>query len=130
MDEHDPEATDVDAYQRARGGFRTTLYATCGTPLSHAESIELFDRLGTRFAPELKTPEVEMPYQGDYTSGDPEIRSFLERFGRAGVPLNVIFPAGGLHEPIVLPPQLSKELLLEKLDEAGPSVGVRLADGR
>jgi len=67
MDEHDPEASDVDAYQRARGGFRTTLYATCGTPLSHAESIELFDRLGTKFAPELKTPDIEMPYQGNYT---------------------------------------------------------------
>jgi len=40
--------------------------------------------------------------QGDWTNRDPEITRFLERFGRAGVPLYVVFPAGG-GEPRVLP---------------------------
>ena len=40
--------------------------------------------------------------QGDWTNRDPEITRFLERFGRAGVPLYVVFPADG-GEPRVLP---------------------------
>jgi len=40
--------------------------------------------------------------QGDWTNRDPEITRFLERFGRAGVPLYVVFPAGG-GDPRVLP---------------------------
>ncbi len=45
----------------------------------------------------------------------------LQKYDRAGVPLNLIYPAGRPEEPIVLRPQLSKQYLLAKLDEAGPS---------
>jgi glycerophosphoryl diester phosphodiesterase len=46
---------------------RTDLYSTCSTVLSHAESIALFRYLGVEMTPELKSPSVKMPYEGDYT---------------------------------------------------------------
>ncbi len=77
----------------------------------------------------INTPEVRakmnalgiVPFQGDFTSGDPRIFEFLQKHGRAGVPLDLIYPAGKPDRPIILPPNLTKKYLLEKLDQAGPS---------
>ena len=54
MDASDPNATTVEAFLGGTANFRTDLYATGGTLLSHKESIELFRRLGAKFTPELK----------------------------------------------------------------------------
>ncbi len=55
--------------------------------------------------------------QGDWTNRDPEITRFLERFGRAGVPLYVVFPAGG-GAPQVLPQILKPGALRDALETA------------
>ena len=70
MDASEPTATTVEQYLGGTANFRSDLYTTCGTVLSHRESIELFRELGVKFTPELKSPSVEMPYQGDYTQGE------------------------------------------------------------
>ncbi|MBL0715635.1 MAG: glycerophosphodiester phosphodiesterase, partial [Desulfosarcina sp.] len=70
MDASDPNATTVEDYMGGTANYRTDLYATCGTVLSHAESIELFKDLGVKMTPELKAPSVAMPYEGDYTQED------------------------------------------------------------
>ncbi len=70
MDASDPSATTVDAYLGGTPDWRTDLYATCGTVMSHAESIELFTDLGVKMTPELKEPSVAMPFDGDYTQED------------------------------------------------------------
>ncbi len=67
MDAVDASATTVEQYLKGAADWRTDLYATCGTVLSHKESIELFKGLGTKMTPELKSPGVPMPFQGDYT---------------------------------------------------------------
>jgi len=54
MDAFDPNAITVEAFLRGTPGFRTDLYATGGTLLSHRESIALIDHLGSKFTPELK----------------------------------------------------------------------------
>jgi glycerophosphoryl diester phosphodiesterase len=54
MDAFDPDATTVEAFLKGTPSFRTDLYATGGTLLSHKESIALIDRLGAKFTPELK----------------------------------------------------------------------------
>jgi glycerophosphoryl diester phosphodiesterase len=54
MDAFDPNATSVEAFLKGTSSFRTDLYATGGTLLSHRESIALIDRLGAQFTPELK----------------------------------------------------------------------------
>ena len=54
MDARDRRATTVEEFLGGTADFRTDLYATGGTLLSHAESIELFDEMGANFTPELK----------------------------------------------------------------------------
>lgn len=64
-----------------------------------------------------------VPLKADWTTQDPEITKLLQKFGRSGVPLYVIFPAGKSSDAIVLPElvPLPQDLVLQKLDEAGPS---------
>ncbi len=54
MDAADRDALTVEEFLGGTADFRTDLYATGGTLLSHAESIELFRQLGAKFTPELK----------------------------------------------------------------------------
>ena len=70
MDAANLNATTIEEYMDATASWRTDLYSTCGTVLSHAESIELFKDLGVKMTPELKAPSVDMPYEGDYTQED------------------------------------------------------------
>jgi glycerophosphoryl diester phosphodiesterase len=67
MDGSNPKAVTPEEFQKGTPGFRTDLYSTCGTVLSHKESIRLIDSLGRDFTPELKTPIVKMPFQGTFT---------------------------------------------------------------
>jgi glycerophosphoryl diester phosphodiesterase len=69
--------------------WRTDLYAGKGTLLTHAESIELFKKLGVKFTPELKSPEVPMPYEGTYSQAD-YAQQMIDDYKAAGVhPRNV-----------------------------------------
>ena len=68
-----------------------------------------------------------VPFQGDFTSGDPDIFEILRKHGQAGVPLNLIYPAGRPDQPIQLRTVLTKGYMLQKLDEAGPSHTVSIA---
>lgn len=60
MDASDPSATTVEEYLGGTANFRTDLYSSCGTLMTHAESIDLIGGLGAKFTPELKSPSVEM----------------------------------------------------------------------
>ena len=64
MDAADKSATTADAYLGGTAGWRTDLYVDGATLMTHAESIALFDSLGADFTPELKSPSVEMPFDG------------------------------------------------------------------
>lgn len=66
--------------------------------------------------------------RADYTRRQPELTRILQLFGRAGVPMYVIFPAGRPGEPIVLPTLLTPALVKEKLAEAS-TVGSKIAAG-
>ena len=59
MDSSNPLATTVDEYMGGVADFRTELYETGGTLLTHAQSIELFKELGTGFTPELKAANAD-----------------------------------------------------------------------
>lgn len=67
MDAANGSARTVAEYLDGTAGFRTDLYTTCGTLLSHKESISLFKKLGVKFTPELKSPDSEttMPFDTD-----------------------------------------------------------------
>ena len=54
----------------------------------------------------------------DWTNGEAEITKALQKFGRIGVPLYVIYPADRSREPIVLPELLTQQLVLDGLKSA------------
>lgn len=64
MDAFNPRASNVADYMKGTADWRTDLYATRGTLLTHKESIALFQKLGVKMTPELKTPSVPMPFDG------------------------------------------------------------------
>ena len=88
MDAANKAATDVAGYMDGTAGWRTDLYATTGTVMTHAESIALFKDLGTKFTPELKSPAVQMPFDG-FTMDD-YAQKMIDEYKAAGVdPKNV-----------------------------------------
>jgi glycerophosphoryl diester phosphodiesterase len=89
MDAGNSMGKTVEEYMDATASWRTDLYASRGTLMTHAESIELFKNLGVKFTPELKSPSVEMPYQGNYTQED-YAQQMIDEYKAAGVsPENV-----------------------------------------
>ena len=55
--------------------------------------------------------------KGDWTNYDPEITAVLERFGRSGVPLYVLFPgAGTAADPVVLPQILTIGMVVAAIE--------------
>jgi len=62
-----------------------------------------------------------VPMKADYTSYDPVIKEDLARYGRAGVPMYVILPAGRPEESILLDELLTVDSLIAALNRAGPS---------
>jgi thiol:disulfide interchange protein DsbD len=56
--------------------------------------------------------------RADWTNRNPEITELLQKFGRSGVPLYVVFPAGKPTQPIVLPEVVTPGMVLEALDKA------------
>lgn len=59
-----------------------------------------------------------VPVKADWTNRNDEITQLLKKFGRSGVPLYVVFPAGNLSEPIVLPEVITTDLLLDAFSKA------------
>jgi thiol:disulfide interchange protein/DsbC/DsbD-like thiol-disulfide interchange protein len=54
-----------------------------------------------------------VPLKGDWTSGNPEITGFLQRFGRNGVPLYLYYD--GARPPVVLPQLLTAAIVLDTI---------------
>lgn len=61
-----------------------------------------------------------VPLKADWTAQDPEIFELLQSYGRSGVPVYVIY-APGSKDPDVLPEVITQQIVLERLDKAGPS---------
>lgn len=89
MDAANAAATDVAGYMDGTAGWRTDLYATTGTVMSHAESIALFKELGVKFTPELKTPAVDMPFDG-FTQAD-YAQKMIDEYKAAGIPASDVW---------------------------------------
>ena len=90
MDAGNADATTPEDYMDATASWRTDLYATKGTLVTHAESIALFRELGAKMTPELKAPEVEMPYEGDYTQAM-YAQAMIDEYVEAGVPASDVY---------------------------------------
>ena len=91
MDAFNPNATTVEEYMDGTASWRTDLYASTGTLMTHAESIELFQSLGAGFTPELKTPSVDMPFESDYTQED-YAQQLIDEYIAAGIDPSRVWP--------------------------------------
>lgn len=89
MDGANKRAKTVNSYLRGTAKWRTDLYASTGTVMTHAESIALFKTLGVKMSPELKSPSVAMPYQG-YTQQD-YAQQMIDDYKAAGVSPSDVF---------------------------------------
>lgn len=90
MDSADVNATTAGEYLGGTPSFRTELYATGATLMTHAESIDLFRSLGVGMSPELKSPEVPMPF-GGFTR-EAYAQRLIDDYVRAGVPASKVQP--------------------------------------
>lgn len=71
--------------------------------------------------PEVRQKLLEtqaIPLLGDHTLYPPDIAEELQRFGRAGVPLVLVYPRDPARPPEVLPEWLTPEIVLSALDRA------------
>lgn len=68
-------------------------------------------------AEKIRTNDVTI-LKGDFTMEDPAILEELQRYGRSGVPLVLVYPRDGKGAPQVLPASLTKGVVLDALDRA------------
>jgi glycerophosphoryl diester phosphodiesterase len=92
MDASNPNARTAAEYLGGTANWRTDLYSgpSSGTLLTHAESIELFKRLGVKMTPELKSPSVVMPFDG-FTQ-EAYAQKMIDEYRRARVPPRHVWP--------------------------------------
>ncbi len=90
MDAYDPGAQTPEAFQGGVAPWRTTLFSESPTLMTHAQSIALFDALGADFTPELKSPAVEMPWDG--FSQEDYAQKLIDEYKAVGIDPSRVWP--------------------------------------
>ena len=87
MDASNPNATSVEAYMGGTASYRTDLYATGGTLLTHMESIHLIAELGGKYTPELKGPNRDANVQVESVFGSQAAyaQAMIDEYKAAGI---------------------------------------------
>ena len=93
MDAFDPNAKTPQEFQGGTANWRTDLYATGGTLLSHRESIQLIKSLGAKFTPELKGPNRNARLQVEDCFGSQEgyAQALIDEYKEANIPPKNVF---------------------------------------
>ncbi|KID85552.1 glycerophosphoryl diester phosphodiesterase family protein [Metarhizium guizhouense ARSEF 977] len=89
MDGFNASATNPKDFLDGTLKWRTDLYATCGTVMDHKEHIAMVKTLGLRHTPELKAPEVQMPFGNNYTH-ERFAQQMIDNYKNAGVPASMV----------------------------------------
>lgn len=113
----DWQAWSQEAVEKARGeGHPVLVDFTADTCLNcKVNLIGSIDREKTR----EKLRQINaVTLVADFTDENPAIARELKNFGRAGVPLVLVYPANKNLSPIVLPPILTPGIVLDALDKA------------
>ncbi|WP_352296174.1 glycerophosphodiester phosphodiesterase family protein [Pseudoalteromonas sp. 20-MNA-CIBAN-0454] len=90
MDGANMQATTAKQYMQGTPNWRTDLYATNGTLMTHKQSIALFKALGVKMTPELKSPEVSMPFKG--MTQEQYAQKMLDEYMQMGIPASRVYP--------------------------------------
>ena len=93
MDASNPDATTAQEFQGGTANWRTDLYATGGTLLTHKESIALIQSLGAKFTPELKGPNRNARLQVEDVFGSlgAYAQAMINEYKEAGIPPKDVF---------------------------------------
>jgi glycerophosphoryl diester phosphodiesterase len=92
IDAFNPNAKTPEEFQSGTPNWRTDLYSTGGTLLSHKESIQLIKSLGAKFTPELKGPNRSAKLQVEDVFGSQEAyaQRMIDEYKEANIsPKNV-----------------------------------------
>ena len=94
MDAADRSATTAQEFLGGTADWRTDLYTSRGTLLTHAESIELFGSLGAKYTPELKGPDRRAKLQVEDVFGSQAnyAQALIDEYKEAGIPPRVVWP--------------------------------------
>ncbi|MGB7305070.1 MAG: glycerophosphodiester phosphodiesterase family protein [Burkholderiaceae bacterium] len=95
-DSVNPKAATIDEYLQAperEGGAR---YVENATLMTHRQSIELFRKLGVSMMPELKAPQVDMPFgktsQGEAYTQEKYAEQMIREYEALGISPDQVFP--------------------------------------
>jgi glycerophosphoryl diester phosphodiesterase len=94
MDASNPAATTAQAYQGGTADWRTDLYNTGGTLLTHRESIELLRKLGSKYTPELKSANRAAKLQVETVFGSQAAyaQALTDDYKAAGISPKKVWP--------------------------------------
>ncbi len=90
MDAANKKAKTPASFMNATAKWRTDLYATKATLVTHKQSIKIIGKAGAKFIPELKTPTVKMPFGGDFSQRD-FIEKLIGEYNSAGVAASDVY---------------------------------------
>jgi glycerophosphoryl diester phosphodiesterase len=128
MDGSNPGARTPVEYLDGTESWRTDLYASRGTLMTHRESIELFSSLNVKMAPELKAPEVAMPF-GGFTQHD-YARKMIQQYQDAGIAAKYVRPQSFSLSDVLFwlneTPEFGERAMY--LDERAPSENIDTRD--
>jgi glycerophosphoryl diester phosphodiesterase len=87
MDASNPDATTPEAFQGGTANWRTDLYSTGATLLTHKESIELLRKLGSKYTPELKGPNrnANLQVESVFGSQSAYAQAMIDDYIAAGI---------------------------------------------
>ena len=93
MDAFNPDARTAEQFLGGTASWRTDLYATGGTLLTHKESIRLIKSLGAKFTPELKGPNrgAKLQVEAVFGSLANYAQAMIDDYKAAGIPAGDVF---------------------------------------
>jgi len=93
MDAFNPDARTAQEFLGGTANFRTDLYSTGATLLTHKESIELLEKLGSKYTPELKAPNraAKMQVEAVFGSQSAYAQAMIDDYKAAGISPRKVF---------------------------------------
>lgn len=87
MDAFNPSARTPQEFQGGTANWRTDLYSTGGTLLTHKESINLLKKLGSNYTPELKGPNraANLQVESVFGSQTGYAKAMIDDYRAAGI---------------------------------------------
>jgi len=92
MDASNRNATTAAGYLGGTATWRTDLYTSRGTLMTHAEHIQLIKSLGGKFTPELKYPNNLDRVVAIFGSQENYAQKMIDEYKAAGIPPSRVWP--------------------------------------